>query len=201
MSVDKLNSMVRLALLGLFTAFTGAAQDGTVRFSGEVTYGKEFRKEIGSGLVFVLAPDEDDGWTIMVSPKENPNDPECDEYVAVATPPYHGSNARFINTSYGIKAKDAVKESHREFEFVTNCADNHREEEWVARIVNPGGYSDQEVKEGYAKLGTSPLGKGELTILDSKISPAKQTVEGVNLGQIDWIKFEVKISLPEKKPK
>src|SRR5271166_6124379 len=135
--------MVRLGLLGLLSAIIAWAQDGTVRFSGEVNHGQEYRKEIGSGLVFVLAPDEDDGWTITVSPKENPNDPECNEYVAVATPPYHGPNARFINTSYGGKAKDAVKQSHREFEFVTNCADNHREEEWVARVVNPGGYSDQ----------------------------------------------------------
>jgi hypothetical protein len=57
----------------------------------------------------------------------------------------------------------AVKQSRREFAFVANCADNRREEGWVERIVNPGGYSDQEVKEGYAKLGTSPMGKGVLT--------------------------------------
>jgi hypothetical protein len=146
----------------------------------------------------VLAPDEDEGWTISLVPKENPNDSECNDYVAVATPPYHGPNARFLNTAYGIKAKDAVKQSPRDFAFVTNCADEHREEEWVARIVNPGGYSDQEIKEGYAKLGTSPQGKGKLTILDARTSPAKEAVEGVNPGKIDWIKFDVRIALPAK---
>jgi hypothetical protein len=143
----------------LLAAIGIAAQSGTVRISGEVYRDHEFRKEIGGGLIFVLSPDEDNGWTITVEPKENPNDSACDDYVAVATPPYHGENARFINTAYGVKARDAVKRSPREFAFVTNCPDNHREEGWVERIVNPGGYSDQEVKEGYAKLGSSPLGK------------------------------------------
>jgi hypothetical protein len=130
-------------------------------------------------------------------PKENPNDPDCDDYVAVATPPFHGENARFIDTSYGVPAKDAVKRSRREFAFVTNCTDNHREEHWLERVVNPGGFSDQDIKEGYAKLGTSRMGQGVLTILDSTISPAKDTVSGVNLGQIDWLKFEVTITLPQ----
>jgi hypothetical protein len=185
----------------LLAAISVAAQDGAVLISGEISRNQEFRKEIGGALVLVLSPDEDNGWTISVEPKENPNDPACDDYVAVATPPYHGPNARFINTAYGIQAKDAMKQSRREFAFVTNCADNRREEGWVERIVNPGGYSEQEVKEGYAKLGTSPMGKGVLTILDSKTSPAKETVEGVNLGQIDWIKFEATITLPEERPK
>jgi hypothetical protein len=45
------------------------------------------------------------------------------------------------------------------------------------------------------------MGKGVLTILDSRISLAKEPVAGVNLGQIDWLKFEVTITLPEKGPK
>ena len=188
--------MLRLLIVALGCACGLVAQDRPVRLSGEVAGGHEYRKEIGAGLVFVLSPDEDNGWTMAVAPKENPNDSDCDDYVAVATPPYHGPNARFINTSYGIPAKDSVKQSRREFAFVTNCADNHREEKWVERIVNPGGFSDKEIEEGYAKLGTSPQGKGVLTILDSKTSPAKERVEGVNLGQIDWIKFEVTITLP-----
>lgn len=191
--------MLRFLIVALGYTCGVIAEDQPIRFSGEVTRDHEYRKEIGAGLVFVLSPDEDNGWTIAVAPKENPNDSECDDYVAVATPPYHGENARFINTSYGVKARDAVKESRREFYFVTNCADNHLEEKWVERIINPGGFSDKEIKEGYAKLGTSPQGKAVLTILDSKTSPAKETVEGVNLGQIDWIKFEVTITLPGAK--
>jgi len=177
------------------------AQENRLPFSGEVSHNQEFRKEIGGGLVFVLAPDEDNGWTISVEPKENPNDPACDDYVAVATPPYHGENARFINTAYGVPAKDAVSHSRREFAFVTNCADNRREEGWLERVVNPGGYSDKEIKEGYAKLGTSPVGTGVLSILDSRTSPAKETVAGVNLGQIDWLKFEVTITQPRRRAK
>ena len=175
-----------------------AAQDRPIRFSGEVSSKQEFRKDLDGGLVFVLSPDEDNGWTISVAPTEDPKDPECDDYLAVATPPYHGENPRFINTSYGIKASEAVKNSRREFSFVTNCADHHREEKWVERVTNPGGFTDKEIQEGYAKLGSSPLGEGMLTILDSKISPAKDTVEGVNLGQIDWMKFEVTIKLPKR---
>jgi hypothetical protein len=36
-------------------------------FWGEVTHGQEIRKEPGSGLVFVLSPDEYNGWTIRVA--------------------------------------------------------------------------------------------------------------------------------------
>jgi hypothetical protein len=193
----KLRGLPLLLLLGISIT----AQENRLRFSGEVARNKEFRKEIGGGLVFVLAPDEDEGWTISVVPKENPNDPGCDDYVAVATPPYHGENARFINTSYGVPAKEAVKRSRREFAFVTNCADNRREERWLERVLVPGGFSDQEVKEGYANLGTSRMGEGVLTILDARISPAKDTVAGVNQGQIDWLKFEVTITLPERGPR
>ena len=70
------------------------------------------------------------------------------------------------------------REKKREFSL-----DALRTDGWFERIVNPGGYSDQEVKEGYAKVGTSPLGQGVLTILDSKTSPVKHTVEGANLGR------------------
>jgi hypothetical protein len=191
--------LFRSLSLMLLPAIGVAAHNDAVRITGEVFRNQEFRREIGGGLVFVLSPDEDNGWTITVEPKENPNDPACDDYVAVATPPYHGPNARFIDTAYGIPAKDAVKQSRRQFAFVTNCADNRRAEGWVERIVNPGGYSDHEVKEGYAKLGTSPMGTGVLMILGSRTSPAKETVEGVNLGQIDWIKFEATIMLPEQR--
>jgi hypothetical protein len=190
--------MPRYFAIALVCAGVIAAQDRPNRFSGEVSGKQEFRKDLGGGLVFVLSPDEDSGWTIIVAPTEHPNDPECDDYVAVATPPYHGENPRFINTSYGVKASEAVKNSRRQFSFVTNCADSHREEKWVKRVTNPGGFTDKEVKEGYAKLGSSPLGEGVLTILDSKISPARDTVEGVNLGQIDWMKFEVTIKLPKR---
>ena len=47
-------------------------------------------------------------------------------------------------------------------------------------------------------LGAVSQGEGLLVIVDSKISSAKETVEGVNLGQIDWLKFEVTIKLPKR---
>ena len=192
-------------VLLLLSAVSGAAQEHRARLSGEVSRGSEFRRDIGSGLVFALTPTAMDpgaieGWDIKVFPKDPPKGERCDDFVWVATPPFRFNNPRYLDTSYGTKAEDAVTWSPREFQFVLNCADYKREEKWVERLLWPYNYSDEQVQEARAKLGSSPLGKGRLKILDFKISPAEKTAGGVNLGRIDWLKFELEISLPYRNP-
>ena len=53
------------------------------------------------------------------------------------------------------------------------------------------------MKEAEERLGTSPQGKGRLWIRDYKVSPAKKAAGDVNLGQIDWITFDVEIKTPK----
>ena len=100
------------------------------------------------------------------------------------------------DTSYGIEAREAVKWSPREFAFVLEPEDCKKEADRVTKLLWPYNYSQQEIKEAEQKLGTSRLGKGSLIILDSKISPAAETASGKDWGQIDWLKFQVQISIP-----
>jgi hypothetical protein len=124
--------------------------------------------------------------------------PGCDDFVWVATPPYRFSNPRYLDTSYGIDAREAVRWSPREFAFVVRTADCEKEADRATRVLWPANYSEREVQEAQEQLGTSPLGRGSLVILDSKTSAAPGAVGGKDWGQIDWLKFEVRISLPAK---
>ncbi len=201
----RMKRTVHTLLLSMLLAVVSPAQDRLIRFSGEVSQGREFRKEIGAGLVFVLAPSAIDpgaigGWTITVSP-QGKHPAECNDFVWVVTPPYRSYNARYLDTSYGTTAKDAVSISPREFRFVLNCEDYGIETGWVGRVLWPYAYSEAQVKEAMAKLGSSPLGKGRLWVQDSRISPAPKTAGGKNLGQIDWVKFEVEIQVPSPRSK
>jgi hypothetical protein len=171
-------------------AFISCAEAAdNLRFSGEVVRGQEFRKSLGSGLVFRLEPN-DSGWAITVIP-ERAADPQCRDYVWVVTPPYRSSNARIINTDYGVKATEALKWSPRDFAFVTNCEDFKLEGDRVDRVLWPANYSEDEVRKAKEKLGTSSLGKGSLKIQDSTIASDGK------LGRIERIRFKVEITLPK----
>jgi hypothetical protein len=179
---------MRLTIL-LFAFISCAAAADVVRFSGEVARGQEFRKSLGGGLAFRLEPN-DSGWTITVIP-ERAVDAQCQDYVWVVTPPYRSSNARVINTDYGVKADEALKWSPRDFAFVTNCDDIRREGERVDRVLWPANYSEDEVRKAMERLGTSSLGKGSLEIQDSTVASDGK------LGRIDRIKFKVTITVPK----
>ncbi|MFZ0964507.1 MAG: hypothetical protein WAO35_26890 [Terriglobia bacterium] len=187
-----------------FSSFGAAPPDRSVTFIGEATEGQTFRKDIGHGLDFVLMPDAGGrritGWTIEVSPQGKPSDPQCEDFLWVVTPPYHFQNARYLDTSYGIPAQDAVRNSLRVFNFVLNCSDFGTERKRVELAIYPNGASEQEVDEARAKLGSSPLGKGQLWIIDSKITPGHKSGTAEDLGAIHWIKFKVEIEFPEAPP-
>jgi len=100
-----------------------------------------------------------------------------------------------INTDYGVMAKEVVQERY-EFNFLLSCKDYKRESDLVATILRPQSFTEAEVKDAYSKFGTSPMGKGRLKILASKIIPAKETADHENLGQIAWMKFEVDLTFP-----
>ena len=90
--------------------------------------------------------------------------------------------------------------SLREFNFVLNCLDYETERKRVELAIYPNGASEQEVDEARAKLGSSPLGKGRMWILDSKITPGHDSGTGQGLGVIHWINFKVEIKFPAAPP-
>jgi hypothetical protein len=59
-----------------------------------------------------------------------------------------------------------------------------------------GNVSEKASANAMAKLGTSAMGSGKLTILDSKVSKSGKDEAGNDLLQVDWLKFQVDIVLP-----
>ena len=172
--------------------------------TGEVSQDQTFRQDIGYELDFLLEPNTMDpgnvtGWIISVVPHDKPFDPQCNDFVWVVTPPFRFQNARYIDTSYSTTAQEAVQASPREFNFVLNCADFEVEHERVSRVLWPYSHSKKEVDEARAKLGSSPVGKGQLWIQEYWITRGHRSSEGVEVGQIHWIKFRVDIRFPSGK--
>jgi hypothetical protein len=183
-------------LLLLAFSLASFSQDRTVRFQGEVSRGREFRKVIGHGLVFVLDPKNVDGWMIAIEPQSRSNDASCRDFSGIVATPFHGYKATDLNTDYGYTAREAVGYLQREFSFVLNEADCKRELEWGNRLLWSYSYPDKEVKEAQEKFGSSASGTARFKILDSEVSAGGVIIEGKDLGKIDWVKFGVEITFP-----
>jgi hypothetical protein len=182
-------------LLLLAFSLASFSQDRTVRFQGEVSRGQEFRKAIGHGLVFVLDPNNVDGWTMRVGPVSTSKD-ACDGFSGVIATPFHAMQVTDLYPGYGQTAREAVETPPREFSFVLNEADCKRELEWGKRLMWSYSYPDKEVKEAEEKFKSSPSGKARFKILDSRVSAGGDIIEGKDVGKIDWVRFEVEITFP-----
>ncbi|MGA2273761.1 MAG: hypothetical protein ABSH00_09410 [Bryobacteraceae bacterium] len=179
----------------LSLAAAGFAQNFAPRLTGEVSRGQEFQREIGSGLLFQLKPTDEAGWMIRIVPKVFCS--EAADFASVVNAPYRNYNSLHVDASYGISASEAVeKMGPREFRFVLTCEDYELESRRLEIVLWGYTHSQQEIDEALAKLGTSPLGRGKLTILESKVSPAEHDIQGKNYGKIDWLKFRLDITFP-----
>jgi hypothetical protein len=167
-------------------------QKGVLKFTGEVERGKKFARDIGHGLIFQLAPDvdgPDTGWTTEIVPKSRGSS-GVDEFSAIAIPPYHFFNLRYLDTSYGTTAKESVGISPRTFNFVQSAEDARAALGIVNSEIYPNHASRQELDRLARRAAKIQLGTGELSILDSRTTPGKN--EG-DTGTIDWLKFELEI--------
>jgi hypothetical protein len=187
---------MRLRVLIAFAMLMPApAQNYVTRFSGDVSRGQEFRREIGPGLEFVLRPSET-GWTISIVPKVKCG--ENDDWAGVVNAPYRGYNLLHLDASYGITAQEAVGINPREFLYVTNCDDFKQEAKRLEVVMWPYNHTQQENDDALAKLATLASGKARLSILSAKVSPAEQAIEGKNYGRIDSLKFRVDVAPPAR---
>jgi len=160
-----------------------------VRFSGEVSAGKEFIHDVGHGLVFGLEPltgDGGGGWVIEIVPKvQAPDDPV--EFSEIATPPYHFYNDRYLAAAYGYSAKEAVQMTVRKFNFVLSVADEDKANDVVNASLYPSAISDDE-KLGIARESAGlQLGHGEFRITHSHVTLGKGGIP----DSIDVLKFDV----------
>jgi len=169
-------------------------------FSGEVSADKNFDRPFGPLRFRLNSQEGSSGWWIEVAPAMEANSGN-DEYVWPVTPPYHFGNVRYLDTSYGTRAEDAVKESPRDFNFVLDQQQFHRAADLVNLGVNSHPLSenksevefDQESQNALGALESMSIGKGRLQILDSRVdSSAGQD----GLGAIEWLKFHVELHVP-----
>jgi hypothetical protein len=162
------------------------------RFSGEVVKDRLFEREVGRGLLFRLNPSQASnppGWTIEMRSQANPED----DYLWVATPPYRFMNPRYLDTSYGNSATQAIQMSERPFNFVLNNADYEMMTEAVRRLLWPANVSEAELADARKVLAETPTGSGSLRILNARVGGESEGNEG---GWIEYLKFEVELCLP-----
>jgi hypothetical protein len=169
----------------------GSPNASQVRFGGEVLKGQWFEHDIGHDLVFRLNPteaDETGGWVIEIIPKTQPSDGPA-EFSAIATPPYHFYNERYIEGVYGYSPREAVQITTRRFYFVTSVPDEQIASDVVNAALYPSTSSDQEKARVAAESTAVNLARGELRIVHSRITPAKAGTSDA----IASMKFEVSL--------
>jgi len=160
-----------------------------LRFTGEVTRGQSFARDIGHHLTFRLTPataDEGGGWVIEILPPVEPADDPV-EFAAIATPPYHTYNDRYLAAAFGYSAKEAVQAPIRKFNFVQSVTDEQRANEVVNAGLYPSTVSEADKARIAAEAADLNLGTGQLRILRFRITQGK----GGSPDTIAWVKFEV----------
>jgi hypothetical protein len=184
----------------LYSEF-GGDQCQRISFNGQVSANQTFEQRFGKNLSFRLNPKgAEGGWTLEVVPDAQPGSGYA-EYVWVVNPPYHFSNIRYLDTSYGTTAKQAVSYSPRDFNFVINEEQYRRAADLVEKGVMSHAESDHRSQEEFAKesdeaiatLQALPVSKGRLTILQSRIT---EDTGKSGLGSIEWISFKVELRVP-----
>lgn len=185
-------------LVTVLSAVTNAQHLALVRFSGEVRSGEMFEKPVATGVLFRLSPSQDPstpGWRIEVY-REQSIRPER-ELSWVATPPYRGWNPRYVEVSYGHDAKEVAATSPRNFSFVLTLLDQFKASAMVRKVLWPGGASAEQLKGVQRDLDSIPRGNGSLAILNFKLTGE----EGEKAGHIEWLRFQVELSVPMLTPR
>lgn len=163
-----------------------------VEFRGEVKRGEDFRRLFGPGLVFWLTPHPDgSGWTIEVC--EVVESFCATDFVWMVSPPYRSYNDRYLDTSYGFTAAEAVKRSPREFRFVVSKGDYERAK-WLydhlsqSRPPGEAPLSEAELEHYHndRERLIAHAGKGTLWITGSTIKD----------GKIESVRFRVRLEIP-----
>jgi hypothetical protein len=171
------------------TATAPSTDVAELRFDGEVARGQSFTRDVGHNLTFRLTPatsDEGGGWVIEILPPVEPaGDPI--EFAAIATPPYHAYNDRYIAAAFGYSTKEALQSPLRKFNFVQSIDDEQRASEVVNAALYPSTIGEADKPRIAAEAAALMLGTGQLRIVKSRITPGKDGAPDV----IASVKFEV----------
>ena len=161
----------------------GAASAETLSFSGRVDHGQNFSRRMTGDLWFCLFAEPDangGGWWIAVQQNCSPSGPD---FVAVATPPMRGPNAREIAGWHFEPGANAPQKT-RDFAFVLNDADWGR----LMQELN----SNTDAAKMLAQIENLGRGHGTLTITGMQ----RHLKNGAPI--FDWMQFRVVLQWPQK---
>jgi hypothetical protein len=156
----------------------------------EVKRGQDITFDIGGGLVFCLVASHDpaiEGWDIRIFPKGGSKH----NYAWQLNPPYRGYNATDLSVSYNFTAKDVIQHNPRKLRFPLNEPDAKKAEELVETLLSTIG---PQFDEAERVMENMPSGNAVLNIIDAKLG--KSGPENGERGRIEWLKFELAITLP-----
>lgn len=194
------------AVLTTLLTVVGAAGSGVLAadvtcrptgFGGEARDGQVFEYPLSKDLVFRLAPERQSanppGWRIEVRSRMMP-EPE-NELSWVVSPPYRFWNPRYLDTSYGWSARDAVQFGKREFSFVVTEQEYRVAAAAVRKLLWPAGLAEGELEDARQTLASVRRATGSLVVLDSRVDERVPGPHG-GPGRIEWVRFAVEVCLP-----
>ncbi|GMV04565.1 MAG: hypothetical protein AMXMBFR53_08450 [Gemmatimonadota bacterium] len=160
---------------------------------GRVGQGESFEAGIGGGLSFRLDPHagggEPQGWTIRVVPETGPDT----DYSWVATPPYRHWNARYLDTSYGLSAAEALARTPRDFWFVASPRDYEVATEALEVLLWPHSHAQAVVDAAGERLAGVTRYPGTLWVVDGSVTSAGGAHPN---AAIEWLEFRVQLCVP-----
>jgi hypothetical protein len=134
-------------------------------------------------------PQNPAGWTIRITP---PFRRDAD-YSMVATPPYRFANPRYVDTSYGMTADQALALTPRQFAFVASPEDYASAMDALDILLWPAAHSPEQVEAAGSAIRGLPTYPGTLSIEDGGTIPPDSANP---LGLIEWMSFRVDVCLP-----
>lgn len=155
-------------ILGL--GFDAAAEPPSTTFTGEVTRGAAFERDLGGGLRFRLRP-LGAGWMIWIGDAARPSR----NFATVATPPYRGVNALHIagwhfrnsdNTGANQAGPKNVNAPGRvrRFQFVVDLAAHNRAQVALRTLLWPIGRPASEIETAEKAIDGEKKRNGVLDI-------------------------------------
>lgn len=198
--------MIRLVSIFLFSLSLGFAAPGLaaadpLTLRGEVSRGETIVQPFehhGAHYEFRLVP-AGGGWTIWIG---DPGHRDRN-YVAVATPPFHGVNPAVIqgwhfrnadNTGPNEPGNGNVNapQKERSFTFVLDSAGYQAAREAMEILLWPHGRSESEIEEAEARLAKIPRADGVLWIEALELG---NLIEGEQ-AHIERMAFRISLNLP-----
>lgn len=200
---------IHIVILAFFTVFTvfftnppmNLAQNKKIHFEDVVVRGQSYQKSINKILNFKLIPTEY-GWEISVENKIDSGNNYCE----IATPPFHGINAIYIdgwhfrnsdNSANNEAGEQSVApQENRGFAFVISKKDYNYVSKLLDKILYPQNISEKEQEDATDEFFAYKKATGLLHI--KKLKLGNLIVE--KQAWIEKMEFSVDIQFPEKSP-